>query len=68
MFVIYYITGSSDIVENSTEINIGPESEMKEDIDPSISNSNPAQQDEETEKMKMFYIQIMIFVSQKMTF
>jgi len=38
------------MVENSPEVDICPESEMEEDSDPSISNSNPAQQDEDTEE------------------
>ena len=50
MFVIYYIAGSTDIVENSPEVNIGPEDETVEDTHPSVANSNPAEQDEETEE------------------
>ena len=38
------------MVENSPEIDICPESEMEEDSNPSIFNSNPAQQDEDTEE------------------
>ena len=50
MFVIYYIAGSADIVENSPKVNIGPEDETVEDTHPSVANSNPAEQDEETEE------------------